>query len=307
MGKDYRLLKDYCELNKIDIRLNEPMSAHTSLRIGGPADFLIIPEQNFLFDIIEILEKSEIPYTIIGRGTNILFKDSGIEGAVILTKKIDKIDKLKDDEISVQAGCSLKKIINFCSDLGLSGMEGLAGIPGSIGGAIAGNAGSFGFEIKDVLKSVDLLMPNLEIKILDASEIEFSYRKSVLPDNSIIIRAMLKLKQGDPYSIKKLVREYAKQKSLKQPISKRSAGCVFKNPAGVSAGELIDKAGCKGMRVGDIEVSRIHANFFINLGSGTADDFLRLMDIVVKKVNSYSGIVLEPEIKILGNGHRRFL
>jgi UDP-N-acetylmuramate dehydrogenase len=300
MREYLNVLRNYCELNKIDIKFNEPMSAYTSLRIGGPSGILIIPESDFLIDIINILKESAIPYKVIGGGTNILIRDSGIEGAIILTKKINKIDKLKDDEIFVQTGCSLKKVINFCSDLGLSGMEGLAGIPGSIGGAIAGNAGSFGVEIKDVLKSVDLLMPNSEIKALDASEIEFSYRKSALPDDSIIIGAVLKLKSGDPYSIKKLVKEYAKQKGLRQPISKRSAGCVFKNPIGVSAGELIDKAGCKGMRIGDIEVSRLHANFFINLGSGTADDFLRLMDVVVKRVNKQFGIVLESEIKILG-------
>lgn len=300
MREHLNVLRNYCELNKIDIRFNEPMSAYTSLRIGGPSGILIIPESDFLIDIISILKESAIPYKVIGGGTNILIRDSGIEGAIILTKKINKIDKLKDDEIFVQAGCSLKKVINFCSDLGLSGMEGLAGIPGSVGGAIAGNAGSFGVEIKDVLKSVDLLMANSEMKALDASEIEFSYRKSALPDNSIIIGAVLKLKSGDPYSIKKLVKEYAKQKGLRQPISKRSAGCVFKNPVGVSAGELIDKAGCKGMRIGDIEVSNIHANFFINIGKGTADDFLKLMDIVVERVYKQFGIVLESEIKILG-------
>lgn len=306
MNADFRLLSDYCRLNKIDIRFNEPMSAHTSLRIGGVADALIIPKLRFLPDILGILKDGSIPYTVIGSGTNVLIMDGGVEGVVLLTEGFYAVEILPSEsdslyqEIYAEAGCRLKRIISLCVDSGLSGIEGLSGIPGSLGGAIAGNAGSFGFEIKDVLKSVHLLMPDLRQIEIDASEIDFGYRRAILPKDSIIVGAWLRLKRRDPVAVKKLVISYLRQKSMRQPISKRSAGCVFKNPSGVSAGKLIDEAGCKGMRIGDIEVSRMHGNFFINTGSASACDFLRLMDIVSKKVMDEFGIVLEPEIKILG-------
>jgi UDP-N-acetylmuramate dehydrogenase len=179
-------------------------------------------------------------------------------------------------------------------------MEGLAGNPGSVGGAVAGKAGSFGFEIRDVITSISLLMPDGSQKELSAEDIVFEYRKAHVPSGSIILSAVLSLKKDEPFEIKKRFIEFINEKKSRQPVSKPSAGCVFKNQKDIAAGKLIDDAGCKGMRVGDIEVSEMHANFFINTGKGTADDFLKLMDIVGKKVKDKFGIVLEPEIRILG-------
>ncbi|MDI6800461.1 MAG: UDP-N-acetylmuramate dehydrogenase [Thermodesulfovibrionales bacterium] len=297
----YDALAGYCASKNIDIRFNEPMSKHTSLRIGGPADIAIFPDENTVPEILKILISEHIEYTVVGGGTNILVKDSGIEGAVVFTSNMNTIGQETDTEcICVQSGCSLQKVINICVEHGLSGMEGLAGIPGSVGGAIAGNAGSFGCEIKDVVKSVNLLMADGDMKELSASDMGFQYRSAKIPSNSIILSATLSFKKDEPFEIKKRVTEFINEKKSKQPISKPSAGCVFKNQKDISAGRLIDEAGCKGMRIGDIEVSPMHANFFVNNGKGTADDFLRLMDAVSGKVKEKSGIILEPEIRIIG-------
>lgn len=302
---EYELLKEFCISRNIDIRFKEPMSMHTSLKIGGPADIAIFPDKHSLPELIKILIKEGIPYIVIGSGTNILAKDRGISGAVIFTSKMNNITLNAEHSIvNAEAGCSLQKVINLCIEHGLSGMEGLAGIPGSVGGAIAGNAGSFGYEIKDVVKSVDLLMPDGNIEKLSAAEIGFQYRCANIPSNSIILNAVLSLKKGGHFEIKKKVAEFINEKKSRQPISRHSAGCVFKNPKGIAAGKLIDDAGCKGMRIGDIEVSIMHANFFINNGNGKADDFLKLMDIVSDKVKKKFGIILEPEIRILGRQDR---
>lgn len=296
---NYELLREFCISKNIDTRFNEPMSVHTSLRIGGPADVAIFPGISSVLELTKLLKAEQIPYIIIGGGTNILVRDSGIKGAVIFTSKMNNITlNAERSTLNAKAGCSLQKVINLCIKHGLSGMEGLAGIPGSIGGAIAGNAGSFGYEIKDVIKSVNLLMPDENIKELSASDINFRYRNADIPAGSIILSTVLSLKKDEPFEIKKKVMEFINEKKSRQPVSKPTAGCVFKNSKGVSAGRLIDEAGCKGIKIGGIEVSRVHANFFINTGSGTADDFLKLMDTVSKKVKDKFGIVLEPEIKI---------
>jgi UDP-N-acetylmuramate dehydrogenase len=298
---NYELLRKFCISTNIDIRFNEPMSVHTSLRIGGPADVAIFPDISSVSELIKILKAEKIPYIVVGGGTNILVKESGIDGAVIFTLKMNNITlNTERSTLNAEAGCSLPKVINVEIEHGLAGMEGLAGIPGSIGGAIAGNAGSFGYEIKDVVKSVNLLMPDGNIKELSVNDINFLYRNADIPAGSIILSAVLSLKKDEPFGIKKRVMEFINKKKSRQPVSKPSAGCVFKNVEGASAGRLIDEAGCKGMKIGGIEVSRVHANFFINTGSGTADDFLKLMDIVSKKVKDKFGIILEPEIRIIG-------
>jgi UDP-N-acetylmuramate dehydrogenase len=297
----YDALSGYCASQNIGVRFNEPMSGHTSLRIGGPVDIAIFPDEDNLPDLINILISEHIRYAVIGGGTNILVRDSGIAGAVIFTSKMNNIAlDAERSALNADAGGSLQKIINICVENGLGGMEGLAGIPGSVGGAIAGNAGSFGYEIKDVIKSVRLLMPDGRIKDLSAGDMGFKYRSANIPADSIILAAVLTLKKDDPVEIKKKAMEFINEKKSKQPVSKPSAGCVFKNPQDTAAGRLIEDAGCKGMRVGDIEVSPMHANFFVNAGNGTADDFLRLMDIVSGKVKEKFGIILEPEIRIMG-------
>jgi UDP-N-acetylmuramate dehydrogenase len=303
----YELLKEFCISKNINIRFNEPMSIHTSLRIGGPAEVAIFPDGAAIVEIIEMLLHQKIPFIVVGGGTNILVRDEGIKGAVIFTGKMNNIRQNTEHRtqntdtecISVQSGCSMQRVINLCVDNGLSGIEGLAGIPGSVGGAIAGNAGSFGYEIKDIVESIDVFVDG-SVKTLSVKEIGFEYRSSKIPSDAVVLNTVISLKKDDPVVVKKRVNEFINEKKSRQPISFHSAGCVFRNPEGDSAGRIIDEAGCKGIKVGGIEVSSLHANFFINTGSGTASDFLKLMDMVSKKVKDKFGIILEPEIRILG-------
>lgn len=294
-------LKEFCIEKKIEIKFDEMMSAYTSLKIGGMSDIVIFPDEESIPEIIKILSDDGISYMTLGRGTNILVCESGISGAVIFTDRLNKIGNITDDGcITAQSGCALHKVVALAVESGLAGMEGLAGIPGSVGGAVAGNAGSFGYEIKDIVDSINVVTTDGSMKSLSKSDAGFIYRGSNIQLDTIITSSCFSLKIDDPVSIKKKTKEYLNEKRLKQPLNQVSAGCVFKNPPGVSAGKLIDEAGCKGMRVGGIQVSRLHANYFINNNGGSSDDFLRLMDIVSNAVKDRFNIVFEPEIKIIG-------
>lgn len=297
---EYNFLQDFCSEREIEIRFNEPMSLHTSLRIGGMANVAVFPQEEDLPALIRLLKSNGIYYVVIGGGTNLLILDGGIEEVVVFTKRMSNIIGIEDGNLIVQGGCNLQRVVSMCADFGLSGMEGLAGIPGSIGGAIAGNSGSFGYEIKDTIDFIDVLYPDSAIRRLRKSEIRFSYRSSNLPDDSVILNASFALKLDEPARVIKVTKEYLNEKRLKQPLNQFSAGCVFKNPEGLSAGKLIDEAGCKGLMIGGIQVSRLHANYFINVDNGTAEDFLRLMDLVSNEVKEKFNIILEPEIRIIG-------
>lgn len=287
------------------IRFMEPMRNHTSLRIGGPADVFTIPQSIVsIRDITAILKERHIPFSPLGGGTNILVKDGGIEGVVISFKSFKRIEVIREDDkyvdLSVEAGTPLQGLVNFSKWNGYSGIEGLAGIPGSVGGAVCGNAGSFGYEIKDVLVSVAVMDAEGKLNIRRAKDFGFGYRKSNISQNEMILSADIRLLKGKKEDVSATIEYFLKEKRKRQPISAPSAGCVFKNPDGLSAGRLIDEAGCKGMRIGDIEVSNLHANFFINKGEAKASDFIRLMEKVALRVKEKFGIVLEPEIRIIG-------
>jgi len=290
---------------KGDVKYDELISAHTSLKIGGLAEVMVFPEDIASLKGVLLTAKSEgIPIFILGRGTNLLVKDSGIEGIVISLQSLKRFKIVEDSEnfacFYVEAGVLLSNLINFAMKKGYSGIEALAGIPGTFGGAIYMNAGSFGREIKDVLTSVSLMKDNGSMETLKKDDIRFSYRNSNIPDGDIILHAEIFLKKDSPENVSIRICEFLKRRRQTQPISQHSAGCVFKNPEGNFAGELIESAGCKGMRVGDAEVSTVHANFFINRGSATCKDFINLMETVKEKVKKSSGITLEPEIKIVG-------
>jgi UDP-N-acetylmuramate dehydrogenase len=205
-------------------------------------------------------------------------------------------------ELFVEAGVPLQKMVNFCRDKGYSGMEGLGGIPGTVGGAICGNAGSYGYEMKDILRSVVILRNDGSLERFKKEDLGFGYRTSDIRTDDIVLSANLALKKDDAAAVAARTDEFFGRKKSAQPIWERSAGCVFKNPEGMSAGRMIDEAGCKGMRVGPIEVSSLHANFFVNRGEGRAADFLTLMEEVSGKVKGKFGVVLEPEIRVVGRG-----
>lgn len=278
-------------------RKEEPLAPYTTLGIGGKADFIVFPEEGNILNLMEIIKNEAIPFYVIGGGSNLLISDRGFKGVVINTRRMDTIS-LDRFTLTVGAGARLGRIIALLLKKGLSGMEGLIGIPGTIGGAVFGNAGSFGYEIKDCLEEIEIIDSLLKERIIKKSEIKFQYRSSGLPENSIIKRVKFILKEEKEDIFSKM-RDFLIKKRQTQPLKERSAGCVFKNPEGTSAGFLIDKAGLKGTRVGDIIVSNLHANYFINAGKGKATDFLRLMEIVRERVFKIFSVELEPEIKFL--------
>jgi UDP-N-acetylmuramate dehydrogenase len=288
-----------------EVRFMEPMRNHTSLKIGGPADIFAIPHNLLSLRNMHVnLKKSKIPFLSIGGGTNILVMDRGIEGAVISFRSFKKTDVLSENDddvyLFVEAGAPLQRLVNFSRESGYSGLEGLVGIPGTVGGAICGNAGAFGYEMKDVLISVSIMDAEGGIEKIKAERIDFGYRSSSISANEMILSTEIKLKKDKKEDVSAKVDDFLNRKRQKQPVWEPSAGCVFKNPPGLYAGKLIDEAGCKGMRIGNVEVSTIHANFFINKGGATASDFIRLMEKVAQRVKEKSGVILGPEIKIVG-------
>lgn len=288
-----------------EIMMDEALSKHTSLKIGGPVSMLVFPEDPMsLKNILTAAAEEGVPVFVIGAGTNLLVKDGGVDGIAVSLDSFNQISVMEgtDDSVTifVGAGVSLGKLINFTKEKGYSGIEALAGIPGSFGGAVFMNAGSFGVEIKDVIDSIAIMNRYGKIAILKMENLRFSYRNSNLPEGLAILSANIKLRKADVEEVQSRVSDCLQKKRLSQPLGEPSAGCVFKNPEGESAGELIDTAGCKGMRSGDVEVSGLHANYLINIGSATSKDFIELMDMVRDKVQEHSGITLEPEIKIIG-------
>lgn len=289
-----------------EVRFNEPMSLHTSLGIGGPADALAFPKDVFsLRRLLGAALSLGVRCTAMGRGTNMLVKDGGVRGILVSLDKFRGVEALgiKGDAVTLraEAGHLLKKLVDYSARKGLSGLEAMAGIPGTVGGAVSGNSGAYGREMKDVIASVSLVGPDGELKTVKKEDLGFSYRRAQIPQGAVIRWAEVVLRKDDPSEVSKRIKEFLGEKKITQPLGERSAGCVFKNPEGASAGKLVEEAGLKGMRTGGIEVSGLHANFFINKGGGTASDFLKLMDAVSERIREIFGILLEPEIRILGS------
>lgn len=293
-----RAIESFCREKSIHYKKDEILAKYTTLGIGGKADIVVFPEEEKIVELMEVIKNEAIPYYLIGGGSNLLISDEGFRGVIINTKKMDRIE-LDGFNLRVSAGARLGRVIVFLLKRRLSGMEGLAGIPGSIGGAIKGNAGSFGYEIKDCLEELEIIDEDLKVKILKKQDINFQYRCSGLSEGLIIKTAKFSLREDDGQGFNR-IKTFLEKKRTSQPLKERSAGCVFKNPEGIGAGYLIDRAGLKGTRVGDIIVSPIHGNYFINIGKGKASDFLRLMEIVKKKVFKIFSVELQPEIKLLG-------
>jgi UDP-N-acetylmuramate dehydrogenase len=294
-------IQDFCRSAGILFRAGEPLWRHTSLRIGGPAEMALFPDEASLPGLVSLLNRRGVPVTILGGGTNVLVDDGGIDGAVIFTARLDALrSAAPPGRLDVLSGCPMRRLIGLSLKSGLSGMEGLAGIPGSLGGAIAGNAGSFGYEIKDVLVAITLLKCDGQMMTIAPSEACFSYRRTSITPEFLILGATLSLTPDDPQEVRARVSAFMKEKQARQPLRRRSAGCVFKNSGGAPAGLLMDEAECKGMRVGGVAVSDLHANYFVNTHGGTAEDFLRLMDAVSRRVRERFGVILDPEIRVLG-------
>ncbi len=289
----------------ISVRTDESMRLHTSLHMGGPADVYVEPEDpETLSRVLVLLGRAGFPSFPLGGGTNLLVRDGGLEGVTINLSRITgmTLRREEDDSVVVYAGAGmgLQRVLGLCRREGWSGLESLAGIPGQLGGAVAGNAGSFGGEIKDALASIDIVTSNGDFRTLMREDVVFGYRRSDIPEGAFIVGVMFRLKKDDRESVAGRMDECLSRKRDTQPLGEWSAGCVYRNPQGDSAGRLIDAADCKGMREGDVVVSQKHANFFVNTGNATAGDFLRLMQRVEKKVRERFGVFLEPEIRMVG-------
>ena len=280
---------------------DEPMKKHTTFRVGGPADVLIQPKRAELASVIRLCREYDIPYQVIGNGSNLLVGDRGIRGAVIeMLSKEDEIC-VEDDCITVGAGMLLSTTANRAAEHGLTGMEFAAGIPGSIGGAVVMNAGAYGGEMKDILTAVTVLDQEGNEKILSAEELELGYRTScILKKGYIVTGAKIKLKHGEETAIRARMEELKKQRVEKQPLEYPSAGSTFKRPEGYFAGKLIMDAGLRGYLVGEAQVSEKHCGFVINRGNATAADVRTLMQNVSDIVEEKFGVRLEPEVKMIG-------
>lgn len=281
---------------------NEPMKKHTSFRIGGPADLMVVASdvQHIRAAIFECRNMG-IPYYVMGNGSNLLVGDKGFRGLVIkISDCFNKIN-ITDNKVWTQAGALISTVSKAAIEADLSGLEFAVGIPGTIGGAIAMNAGAYTGEMKDVVRLVLVLNKDGELLELTNEELDFSYRNSLIQEKDLImIEAHMELAYGDRKTINDLVEEYNMLRRLKQPLSYPSAGSVFKRPPGNFAGKLIDEAGLRGFKVGDAQVSDLHCGFIVNLGNAAANDVITLIEIVKHKVKEKAGIDLQLEIKIIG-------
>ena len=296
-------------LLKKPIKWNCPLADYTSLHIGGPAEGLcLVDDRDELQAVLRFAQKHSIPWRVIGRGTNLLVKDEGFSGLVLLLgEDFQHISCLKKNGsgkflVTAGGGCGLARLSIRCMEDGLTGLEFAGGIPGSVAGAVVMNAGAWGEQISDVLTRVDLMTIDGSIRI-QRENLHFSYRRwddlTNLATSSVIIAVELELRVGDPEKIRERCRELQEKRRKIQPRGVASAGSFFKNPGQESAGRLIEASGCKGKQIGGARVSEVHANFLVNSGGATASDMFSLMRFVQEKVKGDSGIELEPEVHFL--------
>ena len=297
----------YDKLNNViakdSILIDEPMSRHTTFRVGGPADFFVTPKaKEEVRDVIRICKEAGMPYYIIGNGSNLLVSDAGYRGVIVqIYKEMNEV-KVEGDLVKAQAGALLSGIAAKALGAELSGFEFASGIPGTIGGACVMNAGAYGGEMKDVLEYVTVLTGEGKIIELGRNELELGYRTSVIAKKGyIVLGAVLKLERGDGEKIKTYMDELKEKRVTKQPLEYPSAGSTFKRPEGYFAGKLIEDAGLRGFQVGGAQVSEKHCGFVINRDHAAAADIMELMRQVQIRVKENSGVDLEPEVKRLGD------
>ncbi len=291
---------------KGEILYSVPCCEHTSFRVGGPVDYLVFPtDTEDLRKTLKWCRRERVHYFVLGNGTNLLVKDGGVRGmAISLSRAFLGLREVERGEnetvISAESGTSLGKLLEFCRDRSLSGLEWAAGIPGTLGGALFMNAGAFGGEIRDPLISVKVMDGEGNVLEQKKEEIHFSYRSMELKKGWVILGGTLKMKTGDAKTIRSRMEEIIRRRIAKQPLDLPSAGSVFKNPSRGKAGKLIEDAGLKGTRIRDAQISEKHANFIVNRGRARARDILTLAEWVREKVYQDRGIKLEMEIQVIG-------
>ncbi|MCG0274822.1 MAG: UDP-N-acetylmuramate dehydrogenase [Thermosediminibacteraceae bacterium] len=295
--------KDLCKVIPQDrVKIDEPMKYHTSFRIGGPADIMVLPQNaEEIKKVVMLCKQKDVPIFIMGNGTNLLVRDKGIRGVVVKIAQNFNDIEVQGNLIKAKAGVLLSVVARTALENHLTGMEFASGIPGTLGGAIVMNAGAYDGEMADVVKEVVVMDLNGEVFSMNKEDLGFSYRWCKLQSGGkIVLEAKLELKAGKYEDIKKKMEEFSARRRMKQPLNMPSAGSAFKRPPGNYAGYLIEKAGLKGFKVGDAMVSDLHAGFIVNTGNATAEDVLRLIEIIQQRVKEEFGILLEPEIKVVG-------
>lgn len=291
---------------KENIYKDEPMSKHTTFKVGGPADYFVIPQtknKDGLIEFLKYAKEQNIPYLFLGNGSNTLVTDKGIRGIVISLKGFSDFEFF-EDYVYVSAGMSVSKLSKIFADKSYAGLEFACGIPGTVGGAIFMNAGAYGGEFKDLVIDVEFLdLNDYKIKKITNEEAEFGYRHSAFQDkfnNSIILGCNLKLISGEKEIIESLMKQNMESRNSKQPVNLPSAGSTFRREEGIIVAKLIDEAGLKGYKIGGAEVSKLHAGFIVNSNNATSKDIIELIDYVKKVVKEKFNVELHEEIKILG-------
>ncbi len=284
------------------VLFNVPMSEYTSLRIGGMADVMAFPQdEGDLKDLLAFAEAKGFAYYILGAGTNLLVRDAGVRGIVVnMTEGFKDVVWQDEAKASVGSGMKLAELVAQCRDKGLSGIEFAVNIPGTVGGALAMNAGAYGGEMKDVVEGVEVIGRKGVKGFLPKDKLEFSYRKAELPKYSAVTVVNMRFTLSTPDDVREKMREFAEKRKANAKVQYPNAGSVFKNPEGLYAGRLIEEVGLKGEKIGQAQFSPVHANYIINLGGAKAKDVLALMALARDTVYSQKGIVLEPEIKVVG-------
>jgi UDP-N-acetylmuramate dehydrogenase len=292
------LSKDLERIKDLQVRKSVPLLPLTSFRIGGPARLFLVPRTlKALEQTISYLSNRSISYKVLGQGSNLLINDKGVELVITLAalNRIHSAHGHSFKTVSVEAGCRLKSLISWSIRNGLSGLENLSGIPASVGGAISMNAGTNKCSMAEATEAVQFTGPDGSCWFLK-DRLQFEYRSFRLPDKAIISAARIQLVKSSPDQIRRRVRKVMYKRRATQPVGTPSAGCVFRNPPGDSAGKLIDQCGLKGLRIGDAEVSRRHANFIVNHGKASAVQVMDLLEIIKERVKKETDIELVPEV-----------
>ena len=285
---------------KVNVKLNEPLSRHTTFKVGGPADVFAMPQTaEELVYTIKLCRENNISYYIIGNGSNLLVRDKGFRG-VIIRPDLKELS-LDNNKITAGAGVMLGAAARLAADNSLTGMEFASGIPGTVGGGVCMNAGAYGGELKDIIEYVKILDKDLNIKTLSCEEAAFGYRTSgIMKTGATVLETAFLLEKGDKAEILEKMNTLNAQRREKQPLEYPSAGSTFKRPEGYFAGKLIDDCGLRGFAVGDAQVSEKHCGFVVNKGSASASDILELMKNVTEKVYDKFGVKLEAEVRVIG-------
>jgi len=296
------IYQDLCDIvGSEHVLRDEPMSRHTTFRLGGPADFLVMPDREALPEVIACCKENDIPFLVIGNGSNLLCGDGGVDGVVIEIGKRMADIRIDGTAVTAEAGALLSAAAAQAAAADLTGLEFAAGIPGSVGGAVVMNAGAYGGEMKDILTEVTVLTEKGDICTLPKESLDLSYRHSIVTERGyIVLSVSMKLSEGNPDAIYGRMAELKEKRVSKQPLEYPSAGSTFKRPEGYFAGKLIEDAGLRGFSCGGAQVSEKHCGFVINRGNASAADVRSLMEQVQKTVAEQFGVMLEPEVKFVG-------